>query len=107
MNNDTKKHGEGHFRTYIIGFLLSVVLTLASYFTVVEHLFSAWWIVLTIFGFGLVQVFVQLIFFLHLGQEPKPRWKLTVFLFMLLVLSIIVFGSIWIMDNLMYNLGTV
>ena len=104
MNDNTKKQGGGRFKTYMIGFLLSVVLTLASYFTVVEHLFPVRVIILAIFGFGLVQVFVQLVFFLHLGQEPKPRWNLTVFLFMLLVLSIIVFGSIWIMDNLMYNL---
>lgn len=99
-----KNEEAGSLRTYVVGFLLSIVLTLASYFAVVGQLFSVSVITLVIFGFGILQVFVQLIFFLHLGHEPKPRWNLTVFLFMLLVLVIIVFGSLWIMDNLKYNL---
>jgi cytochrome o ubiquinol oxidase operon protein cyoD len=47
---------------------------------------------------------VQLVFFLHLGGEGKPRWRLTAFLFMLLVLVILVFGSLWIMYNLDYHM---
>ena len=41
--------------------------------------------------------------FLHLGQEDKPRYQLTAFNFMVLVVLILVFGSIWIMQNLDYH----
>ena len=46
----------------------------------------------------------QLIFFMHLGRETKPRWKLAVTLMMILVVSILVGGSLWIMSNLTYRM---
>ncbi len=52
---------------------------------------------------AIVQFFVQLFFFLHLGHESKPRWRILIFSFMLLVVVIVVFGSIWIMQNLDYH----
>jgi cytochrome o ubiquinol oxidase operon protein cyoD len=56
-------------------------------------------------GLAVVQLFVQLYFFLHMGDESKPRWNLMAFLFMLLVLVIVVFGSLWIMKNLDYHMS--
>jgi heme/copper-type cytochrome/quinol oxidase subunit 4 len=41
--------------------------------------------------------------FLHLGQEAKPRYQLIAFNFMVLVVLVVVFGSIWIMQNLDYH----
>ena len=52
----------------------------------------------------LAQFFTQLLFFLHLGRETKPRWKLLVFLFMTMIVAILVFGSLWIMYNLNYHM---
>ena len=54
----------------------------------------------TIASFALVQAIVQLIFFLHLGQEGKPHWETFIFFFMLLILMIIVLGSLWVMNDL-------
>ena len=88
---------------YVIGFLLSLVLTLATYFAVVEHLFTPVRLLITISILAVAQFIVQLFFFLRMGQERKPHWKLTVFLFMIVVLVVIVFGTLWIMHNLNYN----
>ncbi|QZA58770.1 cytochrome o ubiquinol oxidase subunit IV [Candidatus Rhabdochlamydia porcellionis] len=98
MNQET-----GVFKSYLIGFLLSILLTLVAYFIVVEHVFSSGILVSTIIGLGVVQMFIQLLFFLHLGQEPKPYWNSLLFLFMLTILVILVIGSLWIMENLKYN----
>jgi len=95
--------GHGTLRAYVIGFILSIVLTMASYFIVANHVLGNEVIVATIVGLGSVQVFVQLLCFLHLGTESKPRWNLLVFLFMVLVLAIVVGGSLWIMNNLNYQ----
>lgn len=57
---------------------------------------------LGILAFG--QFVVQLVYFLHLGTEQKPRWKLLVFWFMIVVVLIVVVGSLWIMYNLNYNM---
>lgn len=87
----------------MIGFALSVVLTLGAYFLVVEHIFSGNALDFVLAGLCLTQVLVQLLFFLHLGNEPKPYWNLLVFLFMVLVVAILVLGSLWIMHNLDYR----
>jgi cytochrome o ubiquinol oxidase operon protein cyoD len=89
---------------YIIGFILSLILTLAAYFMVVEDVATGMTIILILGVLALVQMVVQLVFFLHLGEEVGPRYKLASFLFMGGILLIIVVGSIWIMDNLNYNM---
>lgn len=89
---------------YITGFVLSVLLTLAAYFLVTENAFGGGVLIAAIVGLAVLQVFVQMFFFLHLGREPHPRWKLAAFSFMLLVLGIVVGGSLWIMSNLDYNM---
>jgi len=88
----------------VIGFLLSIGLTLIAYFSVVDHLFNTAALNATIVILSIVQVIIQLVFFLHLGEETKPRWNLLVFLFMLLVLAILVWGTLWIMYNLDYRM---
>ncbi len=96
-------------QSYITGFILSLIFTSIAFFAVIKHtegtsLFSSTGLIFLIISLAIVQLIVQLYFFLHLGQEAKPRWNLVTFLFMLLVLVIIVFGSLWIMDNLNYNM---
>lgn len=89
--------------SYLVGFLLSILLTLAAYFLVWEKVFEPRILVFVISSFGIVQMFVQVVFFLHLGQESKPYWNSQLFLFMLIILAIVVIGSLWIMHHLSYN----
>jgi len=39
-------------------------------------------------------------FFLHVGEEAKPRWEIISFYFMVVVLFIVVLGTLWIMFDL-------
>ena len=87
-------------RSYVTGYLLSLLLTVEAYLLVVHHSFSKRVLVGTIVGLALTQFVVQLRFFLHLGRETKPRWKLLAFVFMIIVVAILVFGSLWIMSSL-------
>ncbi len=100
------EHGasNGSLVSYTIGFALSILFTLAAYYVVVHNIFARRGAVAIIVGLAVAQLLVQLIFFLHLGKESKPRWNLMVFYFMLLVVGIVVVGSLWIMDNLDYNM---
>ncbi len=99
-----KNPHQGTLFTYVAGFILSVGLTIVAYLLVTKHVYEGWTLIYALVGLAVVQLFVQMFFFLHLGQEPKPRWNLGSFLFMLLVLLIIVVGSLWIMHNLNYNM---
>lgn len=91
---------------YVSGFVLSVGLTLATYLLVTHHSFSREVIIVAIMSLAFVQFIVQLFFFLHLGSDTRPRWKLYVLLFMLLVVGIIVIGSLWIMNHLNYHMDS-
>ena len=94
----------GSFASYTTGFILSIVFTLAAYLLVSRQLLSGWGIVIAILGLGVIQLLVQLLFFLHLSRESKPRWNLTVFVFMIGIVLIVVVGSLWIMHNLNYHM---
>lgn len=91
-------------KAYLQGFILSLLLTFASYFLVVHHLLSGFTLIIGIMTLGLLQALVQLIFFLHLGKEKGSDWNLLSFLFMISIVVILVAGSLWIMAELSYNL---
>lgn len=94
---------KGSEKSYITGFLLSLGLTLVAFFAVTEKIAEGWGLVLLLSGLAVTQLLVQLVYFLHIGQEEKPRWNLHSLLFASMVVVIIVFGSLWIMRNLMYG----
>ncbi len=105
--NEGQNRAHGTLATYIAGFVLSVALTLVAYTLVVNQSFGTrTMLVAVIVGLAVVQFIVQMIFFLHLGRETRPRWNLIVFSFMLIVLFILVLGTLWIMQNLDYHMGT-
>lgn len=97
---------QGNLKSYITGFITSIVLTLAAYFVVIRPTIfgSASTTLIVILGFAVLQLIVQLIFFLHLAQQPGRRWKLTVFFSTLALVLLIIVGSIWIMEHLNYNM---
>ena len=109
----TKKrtiHGENAgLISYIVGFVLSVVLTLIAYYAVVMHAdsehktFGHTAITIFIVVLAFVQLLVQLVFFLHLAREEKPRLNTNALLFAVLIIAILVIGSLWIMENLSYS----
>lgn len=90
----------GTWKSYILGLVLSVLFTLGAYFIVVEHMLPIDVIMAAIITLALAQAVVQLILFLHLGDETKPRSKLFMFLLMILILVIVIIGTLWIMFDL-------
>jgi cytochrome o ubiquinol oxidase subunit IV len=94
------KRGGTTWKGYLTGYLLSLLLAFFTYFIALfSSLNDLLLLLLTLF-----QALIQLFLFLHLGKEEKPRWNLLFFGFMALVSLIILIGSIWIMNNLNYNL---
>jgi cytochrome o ubiquinol oxidase subunit IV len=110
---DTEQmHALGHakLRVYVSGFLISVACTLVAYIfidaaTTTTEEYSRGVLVGIILLLAIAQLFVQLYCFLHLGKEPKPRWNLVTFSFAAILILVIVVGSLWIMNNLNYNMG--
>ncbi|HET9721415.1 MAG TPA: cytochrome o ubiquinol oxidase subunit IV [Candidatus Saccharimonadales bacterium] len=109
-NNRQPEAARGSLYTYLTGYILALLLTLLGYLMVRRHVtsghvvFSHHLVMAVTGGLAIVQLVVQLVYFLHLNRESKPRWNLTVFAFMLLFLLIVVIGSLWIMHNLNYRM---
>jgi cytochrome o ubiquinol oxidase subunit IV len=95
---------DGTVISYTIGFVLSLAFTITAYAMVRGDVLSGWPLLYALTGLALVQTLIQLMFFLHLNHEAEPRWKLLVFDLMLLIVCILVFGSLWIMNNLDYHM---
>lgn len=102
----TNMHIKKRITSFTIGFTLSLILTLAAYLAVVDDIFSGWVLLTVILIIAVIQFAVQLIFFLSLGQEAKPRWKLVIFVSTLGLVLIIMLGSLWIMNHLNYNMSS-
>ncbi len=98
---------ENNLTSYIIGFLSSIVLTLAAFLVVTRPgLFGMdnAEILATILALAVLQLIIQMLFFLHLGSETGSRWKLAVFFTTIVLVLIVVVGSLWIMEHLNYNM---
>lgn len=93
---EIQKEWHGTNAAYIIGFTASLLLTSASFLLVAKEIASS----SILIGLALLQAAIQLRFFLHLGQEAKPRWETLIFYFMLLLLVIVAIGTLWIMHDL-------
>jgi cytochrome o ubiquinol oxidase operon protein cyoD len=94
-----------NYLPYVVGFALSLVFTLNAYVAVTQAqngLTTSLFVLLVILA--IAQLAVQVFFFLHLGRESKPRWNALAFITMIMVVLFIVVGSIWIMNNLNYNM---
>ena len=109
-SQETKAEKPIALKGYIIGFTASLVLTLIAYVLTSIHVGSNHdslphqVLVPTLGVLALSQFVVQAIYFLHLSADRRPYWKVIAFWFMLLVVFILVVGSLWIMQNLNYNM---
>ncbi|MDB5195456.1 MAG: cytochrome o ubiquinol oxidase subunit [Parcubacteria group bacterium] len=88
---------ESSFFSYAVGFVFSILLTLGSF--EVAPLLGTFAPFAIVVG-ALLQLFVQLVFFLHLGRERGPKWNLGIFMFTLVIIGILIGGTLWIMSNL-------
>jgi cytochrome o ubiquinol oxidase operon protein cyoD len=94
----------GSIKSYTVGLLLSVALTLAAFGAVMtgvvpHHLRMPAIVVLCV-----AQLLVQLVYFLHLGTAKDQRENTVVFVCTGLIIAIVVAGSLWVMHNANVNM---
>lgn len=94
-------HGVGRC---IIGFGLSLVLTVLAFWSVMGHVVPHDMIMPAVIFFGVAQLLVQLYYFMHLGLAPEQREN-TVYLILTETLIVIIVGlSLWVMHNADVNM---
>ena len=87
-------------RTYVVGLAVAVTLTLVAYLLATRHALSPGPLVVLLIVLALAQFATQVLAFLHLGAEERPRWRLYALLSMVGMVLVFVTGALWIMNNL-------
>ena len=87
-------------RTYVLGFLFSLLLTLAAYGAAVYGLMPAHILITFVLILACLQFMVQVLNFLHVSGAPSSRDRLIALSSSAVMILILVLGSMWIMDNL-------
>jgi cytochrome o ubiquinol oxidase operon protein cyoD len=87
----------GSLKSYIIGFALSIILTIIPLLAVMNHMLSKTGTLILILVMAILQFAVQLFFFMHLKEGENARWNIMALIFGLIILLTIVAGSVWIM----------
>ena len=91
-------------RGYLVGFALSVVLSLVSFYIARGTLVWAPSIPIALSVLALAQMGVHLVFFLHITSGPDHLNNILALAFGLLIVMLLVFGSLWIMFHLNHNM---
>jgi cytochrome o ubiquinol oxidase operon protein cyoD len=98
-------HGHGSRRGYLIGFVLSAVLTAVPFWLVMTGVLAdVQATVLAIMALAFVQIVVHTIFFLHVNTRSEGGWTLMALIFAAVMVAIVISGSLWIMYHLNSNM---
>ncbi len=102
MSADT---AHGSMKSYMIGFILSVVLTVIPFALVMGDMLSSEGATIAIiFLLGAGQMLVHLHYFLHVTLKVENGWQAMSIVFTIILLVIIMVGSIWVMTHLQENM---
>jgi cytochrome o ubiquinol oxidase operon protein cyoD len=102
-------HDEGSYHAtvegYLIGFLLSVVLTAIPFWLVMGNVMSSPKVTaFVILGFAAVQMVVHMIYFLHMNAKVEGGWSMLALLFTAALVVIMLAGSVWVMYHMNTNM---
>lgn len=104
-------HGHGHeashgsFKSYVIGFVLSVILTAIPFWLVMAGVFESKLLTASlVMGIGAVQIVVHMIYFLHMNTRSEGGWTMMALIFTIVIVVIALSGSLWVMHHLNTNM---
>ena len=97
---DSSGAGRGSFKSYAIGFVFSIILTVVPFALVMSGRLSGAAVLSAIFAAAVVQILVHL----HLDASSAMRWNVMALLLTLLIMTLFVWGTLWIMGYLNYRL---
>ncbi|MGA1831133.1 cytochrome o ubiquinol oxidase subunit IV [Rhizobium wenxiniae] len=97
--------GHGSFKSYVTGFILSVILTAIPFWLVMgDVLDSKVATVAAIMIIGAIQIVVHMIYFLHMNTKSEGGWTVMALIFTVIIVAIALVGSLWVMHHLNTNM---
>lgn len=98
-------HSHGSYKSYLTGFILSVILTAIPFWLVMEGVIENKTVTaIVITAFAVVQIVVHMIYFLHMTGKSEGGWSIMALGFTLIVVVIAISGSLWVMYHLNTNM---
>ena len=95
----------GTFKSYMTGFILSVILTAIPFWLVMGEVFENKLITaVLIMIFAAVQIVVHMVCFLHMNARSEGGWTIMALIFTLIIVAIMLAGSFWVMHHLNTNM---
>lgn len=104
-NHGGDGHDHGSMRSYLTGFALSVILTAIPFWLVMSGTLGSKQgtaLAITILAVG--QIFVHMVYFLHMNRKAEGGWSLLALIFTLVIVIIALSGSMWVMYHLNTNM---
>lgn len=104
---DVEAQGEGvaqQVGVYLVGLVLASVLTMTSFFVAGTDLVWAPSIPVALVVLAIAQMGVHLVFFLHITTGPDNTNNVMALAFGVLIVTLVIGGSLWIMANLNHNM---
>ena len=92
-------------RSYLLGFVFSVVLSAAAFVVMLGESFGRETTMVVLGCLGILQIFVQLRYFLHIDGRRESQEDLYLILFSVLVLLMMVIGTVWVLGDLAGRMG--
>ncbi|MEI8648840.1 cytochrome o ubiquinol oxidase subunit IV [Paraglaciecola sp. Hal342] len=96
MSHSAETTAHGSVKSYLVGFVLSVILTGIPFWMVMSGHFGKSVLFYSVVSFAIGQIVVHLKYFLHLDFSVKGRMDTFAFLFTALIIVMVVGLSIWI-----------
>lgn len=104
LHSHGDEHGHGSARSYLVGFLLSVVLTAIPFWLVMSGAAAPGWTATIVIVAAILQIIVHTVCFLHVTTSGEGGWTLLSYVFTAVILVITIAGSLWIMYHLNTNM---
>lgn len=96
--------GFGAIQIYLLGFVLAVGLTIASFWLAGSGLIWGPGIPAALLALAVAQIGVHLVFFLHITSGPENTNNTLALAFGVMIVFLVVVGSVWIMAHMNHNM---
>ncbi|WP_207102289.1 cytochrome o ubiquinol oxidase subunit IV [Paracoccus shandongensis] len=104
-NHHDDGHDHGSLRSYMTGFVLSVILTAIPFAVVMGGGFESRLLTAAVVvGLAVVQILVHMVFFLHMNTRSDEGWTMMALIFTVVILVIVLAGSLWVMYHMNTNM---
>ena len=95
-DHSSEAHSHGSVKSYLVGFIWSVILTGIPFWMVMTEAFDKGPTYITIIVLAIIQIFVHLKYFLHLNFSEQGKLDTYSFIFSAVIIVMVVGLSVWI-----------